>query len=73
MEKNSFDSGPKGNVYLATVQEALDRQTAAIFAMLETQREILQAVREIQVGDDIIGTAMSRYRQKWAVVNGGLE
>ncbi len=73
MEKISFDSGAKGDVSLVSVQEALDRQTAAIFAMLEAQREILQAVREIQIGDDIIGTAMSRYQQKWAVVNGGLE
>lgn len=65
MEKNTFDSG--------ALAETLSRQSAAILAVLETQREILQAVRELQLGDDAVGSAMSRYQQKWAVVNGGAE
>ena len=65
MEKNTFDRG--------TLAEALSTQTAAILAVLEVQREILQAVRELQIGDDAVGSAMSRYQQKWAVVNGGVE
>lgn len=65
MEKNTFDSG--------TLAEALSRQSAAILVVAETQREILQAVRELQISDDAVGSAMSRYQQKWAVVNGGLE
>lgn len=65
MEKNTFDS--------SALAEALSRQSAAILAILETQQEILQAVRELQIGDDAVGSAMSRYQQKWAVVNGGLE
>lgn len=43
----------------------------AITAMLELQRELLQAVRELR--DDAIGDTVARYRQKWAVVNGGME
>ena len=65
MEKNTFDNG--------ALTEALKGQTAAILAALEVQREILQAVRELQISEDVVGSAMSRYRQKWAVVNGGLE
>ena len=64
---------------LATIQQAVANvmgdQTAAILAgfatSVEVQREILQAVLGIQIGDDVIGSAMSRYQQKWSVVNGG--
>ncbi len=64
---------------LATIQQAvaavMGDQTAAILAgfatSVEVQREILQAVLGIQIGDDVIGSAMSRYQQKMAVVNGG--
>lgn len=64
---------------LATIQQAVANvmgdQTAAILAgfaaSVEVQREILQAVLGIQIGDDVIGSAMSRYQQKMAVVNGG--
>lgn len=73
METILFGNGAKGEVSLAAIKEALDRQTAAILAMLELQRELLQSVQEIQVGDDVIGDATSRYQQKMAVVNGGLE
>ena len=65
MEKNTFDNSAR--------TAALNGQTAAILAALEVQREILQAVRELQISEDVVGSAMSRYRQKWAVVNGGLE
>ena len=65
---------------LATIQQAvaavMGDQTSAILAgfatSVEVQREILQAVLGIQIGDDVIGSAMSRYQQKMAVVNGGL-
>lgn len=73
MEKISFDSSAKGNVSLSAVQETLDRQGAAILAMLEAQQEILRLMREKQISDDVVGSAMSRYQQKWAVVNGGAE
>ncbi len=64
---------------LATIQQAvanvMNDQTSAILAgfatSVEVQREILQAVLGIQIGDDVIGSAMSRYQQKMAVVNGG--
>ena len=65
MEENTFDN--------SALAEALSRQTAAILAVLEVQREILQTVRELQISEDALGSAMTRYRQKWAVVNGGLE
>ena len=64
---------------LSTIQEAVSMvmgdQTAAILAGFETsvgvQREILQAVLGIQIGDDVIGQAVSRYQRKMAVVTGG--
>ena len=65
MEKNIFDN--------SALAEALKEQTAAILAALEVQREILRAVQELQIGEDAVGSAVSRYRQKWAVVNGGPE
>jgi len=65
---------------LATIQEAvamvMNDQTSAILAgfatSVEVQREILQAVLGIQIGDDVIGNAMNRYQQKMKVLNGGL-
>lgn len=62
------------------VQQAVvtvtEGQTAAILAgfsaLLEVQKEILQAILGIQIGDDVIGSAISRYQQKMAVVNGGM-
>ena len=65
MEKNAFNSGD------ASLREVLDRQMAAITVMLELQQELLRAVRELH--DDAIGDTVARYRQKWAVVNGGME
>jgi hypothetical protein len=65
---------------LATIQEAvalvMGDQTAAILAGFETsvgvQREILQAVLGIQIGDDVIGRAVTQYQRKMAVLNGGV-
>ncbi len=64
---------------LATIQEAVAQvmqdntaaMAAGLAASVEVQREILQAVLGIQVGDDVIGSAVSRYQRKMAVVNGG--
>ena len=65
---------------LATIQEAvslaMEDQVSAIAAGFEAsvgvQREILEAVLGIRIGDDIIGNAVTRYQQKMAVVNGGI-
>jgi len=65
---------------LATIQEAvalvMDDQTAAILAGFEAsvgiQREILEAVLGIQIGDDVIGKAAARYNRKMATARGGL-
>ena len=65
---------------LATIQEAvslaMEDHVAAIAAGFEAsvgvQREILEAVLGIQIGDDIIGNAVARYQRKMAVVNGGI-
>lgn len=64
---------------LSTIQEAvamvMQDQTAAIMAgfasSVEVQREILQAVLGIQIGDDVIAAAYDRYRTKLAVQRGG--
>ena len=64
---------------LSVIQEAvalvMGDQTAAILAGFETsvgvQREILQAVLGIQIGDDVIGKAVTQYQHKMAVLNGG--
>jgi len=65
---------------LATIQEAvslvMQDQTNAILtgfeASIGVQREILEAVLGIQIGDDVIGSAMARYNQKQAVIRGGM-
>ncbi|MBQ6852372.1 MAG: hypothetical protein IJO04_05020 [Oscillospiraceae bacterium] len=64
---------------LATIQEAvalvMGDQTAAILAGFEAsvgvQREILEAVLGIQIGDDVIGQATARYNRKLAASRGG--
>lgn len=63
---------------LATIEEAvaavMQDQTRGILAGFEAslgvQREILQAVLGIQIGDDVIGSAAQRYQRKMAVVSG---
>ena len=64
---------------LATIQEAvavtMQSQQDAILAGFEAsigvQREILEAVLGIQLGDSAIYQAVARYQQKMAVVQGG--
>ena len=64
---------------LSTIQEAvalvMSDQTQAILAGFEAsvgvQREILEAVLGIQIGDDVIGNAVARYSRKQAVIRGG--
>lgn len=64
---------------LATIQEAvalvMEDQTNAIMAGFEAsvgvQREILEAVLGISIGDSLIAQAAERYQRKMAVVRGG--
>ena len=53
----------------------MEDQTGAILrgfeASIGVQKEILQAVLGIQLGDELIGMAVSRYRRKLAVMKGG--
>ena len=64
---------------LATIQEAVaavtQDQTRAILAGFEAsvgvQREILEAVLGISIGDELIGNAVARYSRKQAVMQGG--
>lgn len=64
---------------LSIIQEAvalvMQDQTQAILAGFEAsvgvQREILEAVLGIQIGDDVIGNAVARYSRKQAVIRGG--
>jgi len=50
-------------------------QTAAIAAGFEAsigvQRQILEAVLGIQIGDEVIGMAANRYARRMAVMQGG--
>ena len=63
---------------LSTIQEAvalvMEDQTGAILRGFEmsigVQREILEAVLGIQLGDEVLGLAMNRYQRKMAVVKG---
>lgn len=65
---------------LSTIQEAvalvMEDQTSAILygfeASVGVQREILEAVLGIQIGDEVIGSAVARYNRKQAVIKGGL-
>ena len=64
---------------LTTIQEAvalvMEEQTGAIArgfeASVGVQREILEAVLGIHLGDDVLAMAMDRYQQKMAVMKGG--
>lgn len=63
---------------LATIQQAvasvMQDQTQGLLAGFEmsvgVQKEILQAILGIQIGDEVIGSAARRYQQKLAVVSG---
>ncbi len=64
---------------LATIQEAvalvMEDQTNAILngfeASVGVQKEILEAVLGIQIGDDVLAKAASRYNRRVAVMQGG--
>ena len=63
---------------LSTIQEAvalvMEDQTGAILrgfeASVGVQREILEAVLGIRIGDDLIGRAVERYEEKMTMVRG---
>ena len=63
---------------LSTIQEAvalvMEDQTGAILrgfeASIGVQREILEAVLGIRIGDDLIGQAVERYEEKMTIVRG---
>jgi len=65
---------------LSTIQEAValvvDDQIGAITrgfeASLTVQREILEAVLGITIGDEVIGSALQRYNRRMAVMQGGI-
>ena len=64
---------------LETIQKAvalvmsdfIDSNMAGHEATVALLREILEAVLGIQIGDEVIGHAVERYRQKMAIVQGG--
>ena len=64
---------------LATIQEAVRAEmegvSAAVLAGFEAstgiQREILEAVLGITIGDEVIGQAAQRYNRRQAVITGG--
>ena len=53
----------------------MEEQTAAILAGFETsvgvQKEILEAVLGITIGDEVIGSAVARYDRKMRIMRGG--
>ena len=63
---------------LETIQEAvalvmddfISSNMSGQEAVVAVLRDILQAVLGIQIGDDVIGEAVTRYQQKMAVVKG---
>ena len=64
---------------LSTIQEAvalvMEDQTGAIMRGFEmsvgVQKEILEAVLGIRIGDDVLGRAVSRYNRRMNIINGG--
>lgn len=64
---------------LSTIQEAvalvMEDQTGAILRGFEmtvgVQKEILEAVLGIQIGDEVLGRAVSRYNRRMNIINGG--
>lgn len=64
---------------LSTIQEAVynvmsgqnDGMKNLMFSSVEVQREILEAILGIQIGDDVIGQAANRYNRKQTVIHGG--
>lgn len=64
---------------LSTIQEAvalvMEDQTGAILRGFEAtvgiQKEILEAVLGIQIGDEVLGRAVSRYNRRMNIMSGG--
>ena len=64
---------------LSTIQEAvalvMEDQTAAILrgfeASVGVQKEILEAVLGIRIGDEVLGRAVDRYNRRMAIIQGG--
>ena len=64
---------------LTTIQEAvagvLGDQTGAIVrgfeVSIQVQKEILEAVLGITIGDEVVGRAAERYRRRMAIMGGG--
>lgn len=64
---------------LSTIQEAvalvMEDQTGAILrgfeASIGMQKEILEAVLGIRIGDEVLGRAVERYNRRMAVIHGG--
>ena len=64
---------------LSTIQEAvalvMEDQTGAILRGFEAsvgiQKEILEAVLGIRIGDEVLGRAVDRYHRRMAVIHGG--
>ena len=65
---------------LSTIQEAvalvMEDQTGAILrgfeASLGVQKEILEAVLGIRIGDEVLGRAVDRYHRRMAIIQGGI-
>ena len=53
----------------------MEDQTGAILrgfeASVGVQKEILEAVLGIQIGDEVLGRAVNRYNRRMAVIQGG--
>jgi phage-related protein len=64
---------------LSTIQDAvqmvvsgqMEEMSALLSSSISVQREILEAVLGIEIGDDVIGNAISRYQRKMTVIHGG--
>ena len=64
---------------LSTIQDAvqmvvsgqMEEMNALLSSSISVQREILEAVLGIEIGDDVIGNAVSRYQRKMTVIHGG--
>lgn len=64
---------------LSTIQDAvqmvvsgqMEEMSALLSSSISVQREILEAVLGIEIGDDVIGNAVSRYQRKMTVIHGG--
>jgi hypothetical protein len=49
----------------------MEEMAELLASSIEVQREILEAVLGIEIGDDVIGNAVSRYQRKMTVIHGG--